>query len=519
MHADGRMLANDSLIEGDICIVGAGAAGISMALEWADTAYKVILLEGGGFEYDPAIQDLYAGKTTGQPYYPLMSSRLHYFGGTTGHWAGFCSPLDPIDFSKRSWVEHSGWPITRADLDPYYERAQKKLELGPYDYSLSFWQGKDSALKPLIENDSVIWNKIWQFSPPTRFGVKYKNDIVRSSNIHLYTYANVVNIVASSNGKVIKEVIIRNFEGKQHRVRARKFILACCSIQNARLLLASDKQVPGGLGNDNGLVGRYFMEHLEIKSAELWLLKPDPLKLYGYTFGVTRARAELAIHAKKQEEFGILNGTVSLTALEVARRMKPAIEAWNQEDPRKSGDRFFGGYGRAAKESPVPSSGSRNYQCFTRIEQAPNPNSRVTLETEKDGLGVPRASLHWELTAFEKRSLRKIYELLGREVGRSGVGRIKLMDYLQDKNDNSWPAFTGGGWHHMGTTRMNRDPRQGVVDADCKVHGISNLFIAGASCFPTAGAPNPTLTLVALTIRLSDHIKGQMKRHIEALPA
>ena len=121
----------DSVIEGDICIVGAGAAGISMALEWNNTPYKVILLEGGGFEYDPKIQDLYAGKTTGQPYYPLMSARLHYFGGTTGHWAGFCSTFDPIDFQKRDWVKHSGWPIGRADLDPYYERAQKNLELGP----------------------------------------------------------------------------------------------------------------------------------------------------------------------------------------------------------------------------------------------------------------------------------------------------------------------------------------------------------------------------------------------------
>ena len=145
---------------------------------------------------------------------------------------------------------------------------------------------------------------------------------------------------------------------------------------------------------------------------------------------------------------------------------------------------------------------------FTRIEQAPNPDCRVTLDAERDGLGVPRADLHWELSSLEKRSIRKIYELLGQEVGRAGVGRIKLMDYLTDQKDQSWPSFTGGGWHHMGTTRMSDDPKQGVVDADCKVHGISNLFIAGSSCFTTAGAANPTLTLVALTLRLSDHIKG-----------
>ncbi|HEY4966622.1 MAG TPA: GMC family oxidoreductase [Puia sp.] len=511
MHSDGRYLDYDSVIEGDICIVGAGAAGISMALDWNNSGYKVILLEGGGFAYDPKIQDLYAGKTTGQPYYPLMSARLHYFGGTTGHWAGFCSPFDPIDFQKRDWIKYSGWPISRPDLDPFYERAQKNLELGPYEYSAEYWQKKDPALLPLVDQSTVIWNKIWQFSPPTRFGEKYRNDIVRSRNIHLYTYANVVQILTNEKGSAVQELIIKNFEGRQHRVRAKKYILACCAIQNARLLLASNQQFPKGLGNANDLVGRFFMEHLEIKSAELWLLKPDALKLYAFTFGITKARAELAIHEKKQEEFGMLNGTVSLLPLEVAKKLKPAIEAWNQKDPRVSADRFMGSYAKAAKETDLPVSGSRGFQLFTRMEQAPNPDNRVTLDSERDGLGVPRASLHWELSPLEKRSLRKMYELIGQEVGRAGVGRVKLMDFLTNPEDTSWPSFTGGGWHHMGTTRMSENPKQGVVDAQCQVHGISNLFLAGSSCFVTAGAPNPTLTLVALTLRLSDHIKGLMK--------
>lgn len=510
MHVDARHLENNTLIEGDICIVGAGAAGISMALDWNNTPYRVILLEGGGFEYDSKIQDLYAGKTTGQKYYPLMSSRLHYFGGTTGHWAGFCSPMDQIDFDKREWVEHSGWPITKADLDPYYASAQKKLELGPYDYSLAFWQKGNPSMEPLFKNDKVVWNKMWQFSPPTRFGVKYKTDIIESPNIHLYTYANAVNMLTNENGNSIKEVIVRNLEGKRQRVRAKKYILACCSIQNARLLLASNQQAPKGLGNENDLVGRYFMEHLEISSAELRLIKPSPLKLYEYRFGTTKARAELAISPKKQEEYRILNGTVSLNPSDFANRLKPAIEAWSEEDPRKSADSFMGGFAKAARETPNPSEGFKSYELFTRIEQAPNPSSRVTLDSEKDALGVPRATLHWELSLLEKRSLFKIYELLGQEVGLAGIGRIKMRDFLLSTNDNTWPSFTGGGWHHMGTTRMHNDPKQGVVDANCKVHSLSNLYMAGASCFTTGGAPNPTLTLVALTLRLSDHLKSQI---------
>ena len=514
MHIDARKLENRSLIEGDICIVGAGAAGISMALEWIDSPYKVILLEGGGFEYDEKVQELYDGKTTGQRYYPLKASRLHYFGGTTGHWAGFCSPLDHIDFIKRDWVPNSGWPITRDDLDPFYARAHKNLDLGPYDYSVKYWQKDHPLFISLLSDDSVVWNKMWQFSPPTRFGQKYKDTIVNAKNIHLYTYANVTDITANENATEIKEVIVKNYAGKEHEVRAKTFVLACCSIQNARILLASNKQATKGLGNDNDLVGRNFMEHLEINSGELWLEKSNALKLYGLDYGVTKARSELAISEKKQIEHRILNGTVSLTPLLEARSIKPMIDIWKNDDPRKSLDNMMTAFQKAGQAAAKSSTSNLNnaYQLFTRIEQAPNPASRVTLDTEKDSLGMPRATLHWELTELKKRSIRKIYELLGQQVGRAGVGRVKMMDYLQDEKDASWPSFTGGSWHHMGTTRMSDDPKQGVVDANCKVHNISNLYVAGSSCFATAGAPNPTLTLVALTLRLADHLKNKATR-------
>jgi len=515
MHIDARTLNDHAVIEGDICIVGAGAAGISMAMDWIGTPYKVILLEGGGFEYDERVQDLYAGKITGQRYYPLKSCRLHYFGGTTGHWSGFCSPLDEVDFMKRDWVEHSGWPIHRKDLDPFYARAHKILELGPYDYELKYWQKQNAKMVPFPFDENVVWNKMWQFSPPTRFGTKYRDTIRNAKNIHLYTYANVVDINANENISSINSVTAKNYTGKQYTVKAKHFVIACCSIQNARLLLAANKQSPKGLGNDNDQVGRYFMEHIEINSAELWLTESSPLKLYSFDMGkgAPRPRAELAIHQKAQEEHKILNGTASLYPLEASKKMKPVIETWSSEDPRVNIDRAFKDSDDMSPDQieKMKNSSSRAYQLFTRIEQAPNPNSRITLDTERDSLGMPRATLHWELTAFEKRSIRKIYELLGFEAGKAGIGRVKLMDYLQDEKDASWPSFTGGGWHHMGTTRMAEDPKKGVVDANCTVHGIHNLHMTGASCFTTAGAPNPTLSVVALTLRLSDHLKELMK--------
>lgn len=510
MHIDARKLENNSVITGDICIIGAGAAGISMAMEWNNSNAKVILLEGGGFEYDDRIQDLYAGKVSGQRYYPLRSARLHYFGGTTGHWAGFCSVFDPIDFEKRDWVEHSGWPIRKDDLDPMYARAHHYLQLGPYEYDLAYWQQKDESLKPIFENDSV-YHKIWQFSsPPIRFGNVYRDPIVKSLNIHVCTYANVVDINADDTGEEIESVTVKNLEGKTHTVKARVFVLACCAIQNARLLLASDKKHSKGLGNDHDQVGRYFMEHLEMKSAELWLTKKHHDALYAFRFGETKARAELAITAQAQGSHRILNGTAALQQLDIARNIKPVIDLWSNEDPRASRDSLGSAF--RAKHPRDNNLKDRAFQLFTRIEQSPNPNSRVTLDREVDALGVHRPHLHWELTSLEKRSIRKIYELIGKAAGESGTGRVRLMEYLEDADDTTWPSLTGGGWHHMGTTRMSDDAKTGVVDRNCKVHGIGNLFVAGSSCFATAGAVNPTLTLVALTLRLSDHLRVRLMR-------
>ena len=512
MYTDARTLPDNTLIEGDICIVGTGPAGLSIAMDWNNTPYKVILLEGGGLDYDDQVQDLYAGKTTGQKYYPLKSTRLHYFGGTSNHWSGYCSPMDTLDFEKRDWIPHSGWPIKKTDLDPFYAKAQPILDLGPYEYDTAYWQQKDPALRSLLPENPAVWNKVWQFSPPTRLGKKYGDDIKTSKNIHLYTYSNLVDITANEQVSAIKNLTVTNLAGKRHSVKAKHFVLACSTLQNARILLSCNKQASRGLGNDHDLVGRFFMEHMQIKSAWLYLPTPDPMKLYSIEPGVTKMRCELAITAEMQRKYRILSGTASLSPFGLAKNAKPSIETWNNDDPRKSLDNFRSSNGAARKKAALAAAGSNIYMLSTRIEQAPNPDSRITLDTVKDPLGMPRSILHWELTPFEKHSVRKIYELIGQQVGAAGTARLQLMEHFEDPNDNAWPEFTSGGWHHMGTTRMSDDPHTGVVDADCKMHGIANLFIAGASCFVTAAAPNPTLTIVALSLRLSDHLKKLQNR-------
>lgn len=508
MHIDARHLDNGTLIEGDICIVGAGAAGISMALDLKDSKKKIILLEGGGFEYENEVQDLYDGENLGQRYYPLRSCRLHYFGGTTGHWAGMCSPYDPIDFKKRAWVPNSGWPITRDELDPFYAKANNILELGPYRYDEAYWN-EQIPRTPLPLNGEVVWNKMWQFSAPTRFGTRYRDDIVNAPNIHLYTYCNLTNIEADPGVNRVLQLQVKNHAGKIHRVKAKQFVLACGAIQNARMLLASNKQQKAGLGNEYDQVGRYFMEHLEVRSANLYLEKQHPMDLYIFADIGGTPRAEISFTEKAQEENEILNGTISFTPIEFAKNQKPMIDVWTNKDPRKSFDNLLVNFDDMInQDESFDVNQSRVFELFTRMEQAPNPDSRVLLSDEMDSLGVPKANLHWDLTELDQVSLRKIYQVFGREVGKAGVGRVKLFEFLWDANKDDMLSTLGGGWHHMGTTRMHEDPKKGVVDKNCKVHGLSNLYVAGSACCSTSGAPNPTLNLVALSLRLSDHLKN-----------
>ncbi|MFL5639687.1 MAG: FAD-dependent oxidoreductase [Gemmatimonadaceae bacterium] len=516
MHTDARTLPTGTVLEGDLCIVGAGASGITIAREFANSPLKVILLEGGGFDFDPQLQDLFRGEIVGQPYFPLQAAALHYFGGSTNHWAGYCSLYEPIDFEKRDWVPHSGWPITRADLDPFYARAQSVLDLGPYKYDAADWKNGDADRVPLLGDSRVVWTKMWQFSPPTRFGIKYRDEIVNSPNIHLYTHANVVEVEANEELTAVRSARIRGFDGKEYHARARRFVLACHTIQNARLLLASNRQARTGLGNGNDLVGRYFMEHFEMPSGELALADPQSTKTKLYEFAGLGGppRGELALTAATQREHRILNGTANVEAGNYGDQvpstfqfidtvMMNKMRAW-QKGGRKGPPPIRVA---AAALAPRDKGPPRFYHMMTRQEQAPNPDSRVTLSAEKDALGMPRAKLDWRVTELDKRSIRTFYQLLGREMGRSGTGRVQIKEWLLS-DDKTWPSFISGGWHHMGTTRMHTDPKQGVVDANCKIHGLANLYIGGASVHPTAGAANPTLTLVALSLRLADHLKA-----------
>jgi len=232
MFSDAREVEDGAIIEGDICIVGAGAAGITLALGLLDGGRRIVLLESGGFDYDHDTQALYQGVNLGLPYYDLDVCRLRYFGGTTNHWEGRCRPLDPIDFEARPWVPHSGWPITKATLDPFYARAHEICQLGPYRYDPADWlQPGESAL---AFDPARITTNLWQFSPPTRFGETYRQALAMAPDVEVLLHADVVDIATNEAGAEVDRLQVATLSGRRFGVRARAYVLACGGIENAR---------------------------------------------------------------------------------------------------------------------------------------------------------------------------------------------------------------------------------------------------------------------------------------------
>jgi choline dehydrogenase-like flavoprotein len=520
MLDDADDVPTSATIPCDVCIVGAGAAGITMARSLAGTRHRVVVLESGGLDFEDRVQRLEQGSVSGLEY-DVESSRLRYFGGSTNHWAGMSRPLDPEDFEIRDWIAHSGWPFARTDLDPYYANAQRICDLGPFRYDLEWWLKRLSGVRPLIDNDTIR-TALFQIGPGTRFGEKYRSELRRATNVQVLLHANAVNV--RSDEARVRGVDVATLAGNRFAVDAGIVVLALGGLESPRLLLASQDTNPAGLGNDRDLVGRFFMDHPHVVLGRLVLADRAPDPELSFFVGVPFARAGLLAMEPPRTLLGALAFTPR-----VARAL--GLQGWSAtlfpiegDDERDSGtvrdagsaqvsdaaiDALVGDIeGRSAVPRPTHEvetlSGGRTevsneFALFVRSEQTPNPESRVTLTSETDELGVPRLDLHWALTDDDWSQMRRGVDVLAREVGRMGLGRVQ--------RDPGMPTEVGYGSHHSGTTRMHDDPAQGVVDADGQVHGVENLFVAGSSVFPTGGFANPTLTIVALALRLADRVK------------
>jgi choline dehydrogenase-like flavoprotein len=531
---DFREAAPGTEITGDICILGAGPAGITIARELARTGRDIVLIESGGLDFDAATQALYTAESIGRNYpVPEHLCRLRYFGGSTNHWAGYCGPLDSGDFAERPWVPWSGWPITRADLDPYYVRAHELCELGPYAYDTASWTGTRRRFHELLP--AKLEHAFWQFSPPTRFGHVYRADLGSAPNVRVYLFANVVELETDAAARTVARVHVRSLNGVSATVRASRVVLALGGVENARLLLASDRVRAEGVGNRHDLVGRYFMEHPHVETGSVLARDAAALLFPAYSAGRAagqavaadfheggiRLRAGLKTASQAQQTHGILNASIEIRsgpeytgydalrsiAGDLRRRRWPGSFGSNLLRTIRDADQTARGvWSRVRGRTYEPPT---EVVLFVKSEQAPNPDSRVTLGSDRDALGMRRVRVNWQLTPLDRRTVRRATVLVGEELGRLDLGRVRLRRWLRsDTDDAAWPRELRGGCHHMGTTRMASDPARGVVDADCRVHGIDNLYIAGSSVFPTGGFMNPTLTIVALALRLADHLRA-----------
>jgi hypothetical protein len=383
-------------------------------------------------------------------------------------------PLDEIDFEERDWVPYSGWPFKKSHLDSFYEKAQVVCRIGPFAYDAEDWE--EPAKRPQLPfRNGRVKTVMFQFGSRDPFIKEYPSAIKRSSNVKVFLHGTVIQIESSETGGTVTEISARTLEGNTFKLRAKLFVLAAGGLENPRIMLLANRVQKEGLGNVNDLVGRFFMEHIHLWSGQYvppgfdFLEKTGLYKIHKAGDVPVMAKWALSEDALRKEK--ILNYCTSI---------HPRIL-------KKSRQNLI-------------------YRLNHMTEQAPNPESRVTLSEERDRLGRNRARLDWRVTPLDVQSLNRAQEIIDEELRRSGLGRLEIKYH----DEKTVAGKIHGGWHHMGTTRMHKDPKRGVVDENCRVHGISNLYVAGPSVFPTGGYANPVLTVVALALRLAQHIKGLM---------
>jgi choline dehydrogenase-like flavoprotein len=469
----------------DVCVCGTGPAGITIARKLAARGKKVLLLEAGGLSYSGESQNYYRGKNVGRTYW-LETSRLRYLGGSSNHWGGLCALQDPITFEAHEVFGLPGWPISRAEVLAGLDEAKEILEIAGKDLSASKQPGFDSP-----------WFNRYGFaiSPPTRFFEKYGAEIRQSQQIDAFYNANVIDIKLSDNLARVKNLRVQNYKGEISDASAAQYVLALGGIENVRLLLNANRQVPVGIGNHSAMVGRCFMESLNVPIGRFLVTDPN---FWQGGRGVPLVPTEALM---RQKDIG--NGSISF-------------------EPDISAAAAFRSYGRLSslKEfihetgcfSPALMTLARQIVDFncpgdgvigSIIEQEPNPDSRVTLTDDVDSFGLRRVQMNWQLCDADLKTIRVLSLESAKEMARLNLARVQLAPFILDTHLEI-PA--SGFGHHMGTTRMSGDSRHGVVDENCRVHGIENLYLGGSSVFSKCGGHNPTLTIVLLSLRLGEFL-------------
>ncbi len=541
MFLDANEVGADSALNYDICIVGAGVAGLTLASELEKSGLRIALIESGSLKPDRETQALYKGENIGTAYYPLDTARSRQFGGSANRWlmeledgtiGARLFPLDSLDFEKRDWVPHSGWPFDLDHLRPYYERAADFLELSPRGFSEEAWSNSGSG-SGFPFQDGDVFTKVYQCARRNVYLDRLRDQLKKSENVTVYLNANVLEIETDATGGHVAALRVSTLREKSLSFSSKITVVAAGAIEAARLLLLSNSQCENGLGNEHDLVGRFFMEH-----PHFWqgTLVPEQNSLMRHKrFYATHISndgfpiiGQISIDTELQRSQKLLNHAIVFKASPKQKKplkgypvsggiaaIKGAIKSASRGELDSAarllstivpvaGDlsvRFFRKAMRLSRKV-VDLRQERVFQLNHMTEQAPNPNSRVRLGKETDRFGQHRVELDWQLSELDADSIFRSTEFIDTKFQQAGIGKI-----IHELNSKELPPDLHGGWHHMGTTRMHDNAKSGVTDSSGRVHGLSNLYIAGPSLFPTSGSANPVFTIVALSIRLADALK------------
>jgi len=522
-------LTDGDVLEADLCIVGSGPAGLALAREYAGCKRpggkrRVIVLEAGSHRVSHRAQSLYRAELSGAPNHAATHSRFRAYGGSATRWTGQCVPLESIDFEHRSAIAHSGWPFDLAHLSPFYQRAEALFGLVPPAH-LDGQPEQDFSRASADLQRSLI-----RFARPADLGERLRGVFAASDDVDIVLDASVVDIVLDDARRRVVHVRCQGAGGRRLMCRARHFVLACGGIENARLLLAANSQVPAGIGNERDVVGRYFIDHPYLTTG-FWtpsgtavstgLHVIDDFERVAQQRGAhsvfslepaLRRREGLAgcvgyfIHREPWQLTGDYHspgGRAVVHAAELLRNQRSPdrdiVQSLNAlaKDPVSAIRLTRAALSAGLRPSPRPA-------LRLVLEATPRRDSRVTLVSERDALGLPRARIAWLVDQDDWRGADRLRRELARCIRSNGLGEL-VDDRTVDRH--GWPVSMSGGKHHMGTTRMHVDPAFGVVDEHARVHSTDNLFMAGSSVFPTGGWANPTLTIVALAIRLADRLR------------
>ena len=550
MILDADSIEQGACLRADVCIVGSGAAGISLALSLSGQGLSVILLEAGRMAEHAPTQALYAGEVADEKLHsPADKYRQRRFGGSTAIWGGRSMPFDPIDFEARPHVPHSGWPISYDDLLPFYPQANALSEAGRFAYDAD--EALGGAAPPMIRgfaSSAVRTSGLERFSCPTNFGQRYERRLRVAADVHVLLGANCTGIRLQSDGTAVRELTVATLAGKRFRIAPRATVLAAGGLETARLLLASRDVAPNGIGNEHDVVGRYYQCHIAGNVGTLVFNGRTQDVRHGYevTPEGIYCRRRLSITAAEQRRHGLANcvarlhfsritdprhrnGVLSglflsrkLISYEYGKRLNDGADLslglyarhlWNVVTDPIDTVAFLAHWvtKRTLAQRKYPSVILRNrtnrFSLEMHGEQAPRADSRVTLTDKLDALGMPQLRVDWRYGREDIVSVGRTLDLIAAELARSGAGTL---EYDRATLEEDLMRFGAYGGHHIGTARMGTDPRTSVVDRDCRVHSVHNLFVAGSAAFPTSSQANPTLTLIALSLRLAQHLSQRL---------